>query len=234
MNDERLRGSKCSITLPAARRYYLKWLTHPIYLTLPLYHLIVPSASFNSSTMSSSDDNYSSGAGEQDDDLDDPEFRNIVSGKRRRNPVKSATAVAVAAGGLKKKKKSAIATEITGTDSPSNSPNPSTGHSGKKTVGGGNKKKRRTIVNSSGSEDSAALSRREDVSSSSDGDDNNNDSDDDDEFGQGSTFASASGFLGRLLGSNREAGKPVKDLGGLALKVDHASRPLWIDNRGKM
>lgn len=82
-------------------------------------------------------------------------------------------------------------------------------------------KKRKAIVNSS-SEDEAALERRQDVDSS----------DSDSEFGGG--FASASGFLARLLGSNRERERPVKDLGALALKPDHASRPLWIDNRGKM
>ncbi|KAI5453638.1 DNA repair helicase RAD25 [Naganishia albida] len=82
-------------------------------------------------------------------------------------------------------------------------------------------KKRKAIVNSS-SEDEAALERRQDVDSS----------DSDSEFGGG--FASASGFLARLLGSNRERERPVKDLGALALKPDHASRPLWIDNRGKI
>lgn len=85
------------------------------------------------------------------------------------------------------------------------------------------KRKAAAVVNSS-SEDEAAIERRQDVDPS----------DSEDEFGGGGGFASASGFLAKLLGSNRERERPVKDLGALALKPDHASRPLWIDNRGKM
>ncbi|KAJ9091694.1 hypothetical protein QFC19_008985 [Naganishia cerealis] len=89
------------------------------------------------------------------------------------------------------------------------------------------KKRRKPLVNSS-SEDEAAIERRNDVDSSVDSDSS--------EFGGGGggAFASASGFLARLLGSNKERDRPVKDLGALALKHDHASRPLWIDNRGKI
>lgn len=152
----------------------------------------------------SSEDDYTGAAQDATDDNISDYTANIVTGKRRRNPAAKKPAAAP----------SSRSRTQPPTRSGSTSPPP------RPTVKP--PRKRKAIVNSS-SEDEAAIERRQDVDSSDS---------EDDEFGGG--FASASGFLARLLGSNRERERPVKDLGALALKPDHASRPLWIDNRGKM
>lgn len=53
--------------------------------------------------------------------------------------------------------------------------------------------------------------------------DNSNDS---------ATRPTGSSFLKSLL--SLKPGRPVKDLSSLSLKADHASRPLWIDNHGRI
>lgn len=163
-------------------------------------------ATLPSFTMSSEDE-YTGAAPEASDDNISDYAANIVTGKRRRNP--AAAKKATAAAPTSSRSRTQPPTRAGSTSPP---PRPAVKPP----------KKRKAIVNSS-SEDEAAIERRQDVDSSDS---------EDDEFGGG--FASASGFLARLLGSNRERERPVKDLGALALKPDHESRPLWIDNRGKM
>lgn len=94
-------------------------------------------------------------------------------------------------------------------------------------------KKRKRPIGSPQSADAAALTE-----DSEDGAENgglSSESDEDaDELQVGSvreTKSSSSEFLRRLF---KGRDRPVKDLGGLALKNDHESRPLWIDNHGKI
>lgn len=158
--------------------------------------------------MSSEDEYMAAAAPEPSDDNLSDYGANIVTGKRRRNPPA----------------KKAGASRPRHPPPDTTSPPPPSRSASRPAVPKPAPKKRKALVNSS-SEDEAAIERRQDVETD----------DSDDEFGNGGGgFASASGFLARLLGSNRERERPVKDLGALALKPDHASRPLWIDNRGKI
>lgn len=153
----------------------------------------------------SSEDEFAGAAVSGDDDNLSDYAANIGTGKRRRNPASKTT-----------KKPTSTSTRTRAAPSGSASPAPVR-------PTGNQKRKRKPVVVNSSSEDEAAIERRQDVDSEEDSEE---------EFGGG--FASASGFLAKLLGSNKERERPVKDLGALSLKPDHASRPLWIDNRGKM
>lgn len=92
-------------------------------------------------------------------------------------------------------------------------------------------KKRKRAIGSPESVGEAAMNEDSEDGAENGGLSSESDQDDDDNELVRENKSSSSEFLRRLF---KGRDRPVKDLGGLALKNDHESRPLWIDNHGKI